>query len=536
MELDHASVLSHRGASPKTTMTIDAIMRDLPDEAATAALAAELALFVRPGDCLAISGELGLGKTALARALIQALSPQGTSLEVPSPTFTLVQTYDDARVAVAHFDFYRLEDPAELGETGFHDFLQTHLVVVEWPDRLPGELPEDRLDIALEMAGRGRRARLTGRGTWGDKLTRIEAVAGVLRNSAWSCAQRLHLNGDASIRRYERLVAADGRTAVLMDMPCRPDGPVIHNGRSYSAIAHLAEGCRAVVAVNAGLREAGLSAPELYEADFAQGVLIIEDLGDKLYGRMMADNENVSEPMTAAVMVLAEVAGRHWPRQVRLPDATDYVVPDYDQEALEIELSLLANWYWPLVKGQPMAHAVQAAFEAAWERVLPAARPDRPVWVLRDYHSPNLVWLGDRQGLARVGILDAQDCVFGHPAYDLASFLQDARVDVPAAVARELFDYYCAMRQADSAHFDRTAFEAAYAVLGAQRATKILGIFARLSRRDGKHVYLRHLPRVSRTLEANLAHPVLAPVRQWFDRHLPASERHAAVERTLSAT
>jgi hypothetical protein len=533
MELNHATGLAQHGAP---IMTTDGIIRDLPDEAATAGLARELALFARPGDCLAISGDLGSGKTALARSLIQALGPQGEKLEVPSPTFSLVQTYEDARVPVAHFDFYRLNDAAELAETGFYDFAQTHLIVVEWPDRLPGELPDDRLDIALDIAGSGRRARLIGHGSWSGKLARMEAARTFLRNGAWAAARRLHLNGDASIRRYERLVAGDGRSAVLMDMPARTDGPAIANGRSYSAIAHLAENCRAVVAINDGLRQAGLSAPELYAGDLDRGFLIIEDLGDKLYGPMTAGNEDISEPMTAAVMLLAHVAERDWPRKRSLPDGTDYILADYDEAALTVELSLLPDWFWPLVKGEAMAAALREEFSAAWADVLPATRAEAPVWVLRDYHSPNLVWLAERQGIKRVGLLDVQDCVFGHPAYDLASLLQDARVDIPAAVASELFDYYCAMRKARSSRFDRPAFEAAFAVLAAQRATKILGIFARLSRRDGKHQYLRHLARVSRNLEANLAHPGLAPVQHWFASHLPRGERDAAIAHLLRAT
>jgi aminoglycoside/choline kinase family phosphotransferase len=146
------------------------------------------------------------------------------------------------------------------------------------------------------------------------------------------------------------------------------------------------------------------------------------------------------------------------------------------------------------------------------------------VWALRDYHSPNLLWLPERAGLKRVGIIDTQDCLMGHPAYDLASMLQDARVDVDAAVAGDLHEHYCRLRASDP-HFDRQAFEAAFAVLGAQRATKILGIFARLSKRDGKHGYLRHVPRVSRYLERNLAHPELKALKAWFDRHLPAQQR-----------
>ncbi len=133
----------------------------------------------------------------------------------------------------------------------------------------------------------------------------------------------------------------------------------------------------------------------------------------------------------------------------------------------------------------------------------------------------------EREGLARVGIIDTQDCLMGHPAYDLASMLQDARVDVDFGFADELYAHYCALRSA-AGGFDRAEFDQAYAILGAQRATKILGIFARLSKRDGKHGYLRHIPRVSRYLERNLAHPRLGSLKSWFDRHLPASLREAA--------
>jgi aminoglycoside/choline kinase family phosphotransferase len=143
---------------------------------------------------------------------------------------------------------------------------------------------------------------------------------------------------------------------------------------------------------------------------------------------------------------------------------------------------------------------------------------------LRDYHSPNLLWLPEREGLKRVGIIDTQDCLMGHPAYDLASMLQDARVDIDFGFADDLYAEYCGLRSRDPS-FDRAAFDVAYAILGAQRATKILGIFARLSKRDGKHGYLRHIPRVSRYLERNLAHPRLAGLKAWFDRHLPAVQR-----------
>jgi aminoglycoside/choline kinase family phosphotransferase len=186
-----------------------------------------------------------------------------------------------------------------------------------------------------------------------------------------------------------------------------------------------------------------------------------------------------------------------------------------------IEVDLLPSWFWPYLHGQPVPSAVVAEFEGLWRDVLPLAVASPPVWTLRDYHSPNLIWMPVRQGLARVGLIDTQDCLLGHPAYDLASMLQDARTDIDFAWADELFAHYCSLREG----LDRRSFSAACAILGAQRACKILGIFARLSKRDGKPAYLRHMPRVSRYLERNLGHPVLAPLKRWFDRHLPAEQR-----------
>jgi hypothetical protein len=142
-------------------------------------------------------------------------------------------------------------------------------------------------------------------------------------------------------------------------------------------------------------------------------------------------------------------------------------------------------------------------------------------WTLRDYHSPNLHWLPDRDGLKRLGLIDFQDAVLGPPAYDVASLLQDARVAVPDDLELRLLAHYARRRANADPDFDATAFTAAYSIMGAQRATKILGIFTRLDRRDGKPQYLGHLPRIERTLAKNLKHPALETLRQWFETHLP---------------
>jgi N-acetylmuramate 1-kinase len=500
-----------------------ALTRHLKDTEATAALGAELALMARAGSVICLYGELGAGKTTLARSFIQALA--GEEIEVPSPTFTLVQTYDMTRVPVAHIDLYRLGAPEELAELGLDELLATHQLIVEWPERLGGTLLADRLDIGFLSEGKGRNVELKGHGAWALALKRLSVIADFLASTDWAKAQRVFLEGDASFRRYERLVMG-GKTAVLMDMPSRPDGPIVKHGKPYSAIAHLAENINAVLAVNTCLEEKGYSAPRIFAARAKDGLALIEDLGSDVYGRKMLRGDDMSEPLDEAVRLLADMAGQAWPAKVAIPDNGWHHISLYDREAMTIEVELVLDWFWPFAKASTPSDKDRADFLAIWSDLFPLAEHDQPVWILRDYHSPNLMWLPKRRGFKRVGLIDTQDCVLGHPAFDLASLLQDARVDVDFDVADRLLDQYCALRKG-APRFDEASFRSAYAFFGAQRATKILGIFARLAKRDGKRGYLRHMPRVSRYLERNLGHPRLEALRQWYDRHLPQSLRES---------
>jgi aminoglycoside/choline kinase family phosphotransferase len=208
-----------------------------------------------------------------------------------------------------------------------------------------------------------------------------------------------------------------------------------------------------------------------------------------------------------------------------LTETKSSVPPVYDRGALSIETELLVDWYWPALKGQPIAAQARDEFTRLWAAQIDWLLTLPKGWLLRDYHSPNLMWMPHRQGLDRVGILDFQDALLGPWAFDLASLLQDARVDVPATLESELFHHYCGRVAAIEPDFDRTSFAHAYAALGAQRNTKILGIFARLARRDGKPVYLQHMPRIWRYLERDLAHPSLVRLRTWYDRHFPQADR-----------
>jgi aminoglycoside/choline kinase family phosphotransferase len=199
----------------------------------------------------------------------------------------------------------------------------------------------------------------------------------------------------------------------------------------------------------------------------------------------------------------------------------EYQIPSYDLEAFLIEAELILDWYLPRLD-VPVTDLARQQFRSLWGEALAPAIEAPPTWVLRDFHSPNLLWLPNRKGLARLGILDFQDAVMGPAAYDLASLLQDARVDVAEATELALLGRYLRRRRAADPDFDGAQFIKLYVTLAAQRASKILGIFARLDRRDGKPQYVRHMPRIWGYLQRSLAHPALAPLNDWYSEHVPA--------------
>ena len=493
----------------------------VPDEQVLHALMIDIAVALEPGDLVTLSGDLGAGKTTFARALIRFLAGDPT-VEVPSPTFTLMQTYELPRFPLVHADLYRLSGTSELAELGFDDLPDGAVVLLEWPDRAAGFLPPDRLDVTLTLAPqRGldhRNVRVTGYGAFAKRVDRMTAMRRFLDDSGYAEALRQRVQGDASTRSYERLQLGSHRVN-LMTAPRRPDGPPVRDGKPYSAIAHLAEDTAPFVAMALGLRQHGFSAPEIYEADIAQGLVILEDLGTEpvVEGSPPAP---IEERYAAAVDMLAALHALDLPDALPVSPHVQHRLPTYDSNAFMIELELLLDWYLPHA-GVAVSTPTRIAFQARWREALHPVMAARKTWTLRDFHSPNLLWLPDRKGIQRVGLLDFQDAVLGPPAYDLASILQDARVSVPEEMEVALIGRYAGLRRNADPDFDAPGFVRIYATLAAQRATKILGIFARLNRRDGKPQYLRHMPRVWGYLQRSLEHPALAPLLGWYSDNVP---------------
>jgi tRNA threonylcarbamoyl adenosine modification protein YjeE len=496
----------------------DPIQIALPDEAATVRLAEDIAAKLAVGDVLALRGDLGAGKTSFARALIRAVAADAV-LEVPSPTFTIVQTYE-ARLPIAHFDLYRLGSADELDEIGFDEAVSEGVVLVEWPERAGDRLPANHLEIALEIDGAGRLATLTGGGDWPERIARTLAIRRLLDASGMAQASRRHLQGDASTRAYERVEASGDRRAVLMDAPERPPGPPVRDGRTYDDLAHRATSVRPFVAMSDGLRAAGFSAPAILAADMPAGLLLVEDLGSE---GVLVDGAPDPERYRLAVEVLAALHATPRPDVLPLPDGSVHHVPPFDWDALSIEVDLLPRWYARRQRGAALAPEAEAAFATIWRELYERLDAAEKSWLLRDFHSPNLLWLPERAGLRRIGILDHQDAMIGASAYDVASLLQDVRITVEPALEVQLAEHYVAARRALGS-FDEGGFRAAYAISGAQRATKVLGGFVRLAESAGKPQYLRHIPRVRAYLARSMRHPVLSRLALWYEQYLPLDD------------
>ncbi len=305
----------------------------------------------------------------------------------------------------------------------------------------------------------------------------------------WGGARVLPLAGDASFRRYFRVVEPD-RRAVLMDAP-----PEHEDVRPFLSVARM-------------LLEADFAAPRILGEDLERGFLLIEDFGDRLMGPVLKAEPQLERGVYAqAVDILTALHDRLTPAGLA----------PYDRAALVREVMVFADWYAKAAGIAVDEAAYIAAWDEVWQDVL-AETAARPVVTLRDYHAENLMLL-ERPGVQALGLLDFQDALAGHPAYDLVSLLQDARRDVPVALEQAMLDRFAGVGNA--------AFRASYEVLGAQRNVKILGVFVRLRDRDRRTGYVERLPRVWDYLDRNLAHPRLAPVRAWFDANVPTDLRKA---------
>lgn len=481
----------------------------LEGEKDTIRLGEDLALALKPGDCLALIGDLGTGKSTLARAFIRAVADE-PDLEVPSPTFTIIQTYD-ARIPVAHLDLYRLSDVSELDELGIDEMLEDGICLIEWPDIATDILPpEQTVTLTLTHSGEGRLASIEAPAKLKARLERVFAIRAFLAKNGRGDAARRFLSGDASTRAYET-VSTGGPDLILMDWRRPMRGAIVAEGKTYAEIAHLAQDARSFVAIGNYLRNSGFCAPEILAADTDQGILLLENLGRE--GVLAPDGTPIEDRYLQSVACLAALHEASRPDLLPVGDGSAYEVPPFDRQAMKIEVSLLAEWYLPHKRGKPLTDSEKSDYYALWDRLIDQLADCETGLVLRDFHSPNLIWQPQNSGIRQVGLIDFQDAMIGPTAYDVASIVQDARVTISPELQARLLSHYLENRR--STPFDEAAFLKAFAIMSAQRNCKLAGIWVRLLERDRKPGYMKHMPRTFHYLSAALSHPELAPLRDW---------------------
>ena len=328
-----------------------------------------------------------------------------------------------------------------------------------------------------------------------DRLTLLNDF---LKQNGWDDGNRRLLAADASFRHYDRLTRLD-ESRVLMDAP-----PPMENVRPFLKVARH-------------LEKLGYSAPHVYAADEENGFVLLEDFGDATYTRLLKKGEDERALYTLATDLLIDL--HKLDEETAVPED----LPPYDDDALLREAMLFPDWFMPAAFGHETDKAAADEYALLWQEVFPLVQKMPKTIVLRDYHVDNLMILDGKTGLQACGLLDFQDALAGAVTYDIMSLLEDARRDIRPELFKEMQDRYIAA-MADKLPSNEE-FLTSWAILAAQRHAKVLGIFVRLCVRDGKPVYLRHLPRLWRLLERALEHPALAKLRLWFDKNVPAEFR-----------
>lgn len=355
-------------------------------------------------------------------------------------------------------------------------------------------------------------------------MSRDAEIDMFLKEAEWNTAIRIAVPGDASTRRYERLTLG-AEKAVLMDAPkgaetsSEPEGASVEDRQAlgYNALARLAgPNPEAFACIANELTKRGFSAPKIIAADLDKGLMLLEDLGDSLYANVIAKDSAMERPLyEAAIDTLAAIYRSSFPAKMHFQDMP-WCVRDYDLAALQAEADLFLEWYAKDF-GRDIQGAAREDWHKIWAGLFKSLSSHASGLALRDFHAENIFWLPERQATSRIGLIDFQDALFAHPAYDLVSLIEDARRDVSPELASPLLERFC---EKVGLKCDDT-FKTAYAVMGAQRNAKILGIFVRLAERDGKPHYRELIPRVAAHFKNNLEDPKCADLKNWISKNVP---------------
>jgi hypothetical protein len=484
---------------------------------ATEKLAKKIAKYIVAGDVIRLKGDLGVGKSVFARSIIRELGHEGK--HIPSPTFTLIQTYDDTRLPLAHIDLYRMESADEVEALGAECWLDHGAVLVEWPEKAENWFPEQKPDLLdfhiMEMDNSGtltvtleelndesRRIVLTGGASWNRRLSLVDnhydrpVTEKERQNFVDECGFRNHVispvSADASFRTYWRINTPEG-SRIIMDAP-----PPIEN-------------VKPVIEMTRYLESIGVHVPHIYKKNEEKGFLLLEDFGNTTVRNGILNHNKPLEPWYyKAVDVLSHLASN------QLPD-----IRQYTKKALWSEVSRFIDWYLPYARSHATHTADRKAFKQLWEPLFDKILDVPQTTVLWDYHADNLMMLTDgepQEGLADIGVIDFQDARIGPVSYDMSMLLQDVRFEISKELENKLIQHFLASQQG----IDVDKFMQSYRLINLQRTLKIIGGFTRLHFRDGKDSYLQYLPRCWQIVDEALTAPECEDIRHFMNGIVPA--------------
>ena len=445
-------------------------------------LAKELVPLLNEGGVMTLNGQIGAGKTTLAKLIIQELTQ--TPLEdIVSPTFNLYHTYNRDNLEIAHYDFYRIESEIELLEIDLNESLTDKICIIEWADKFRDLLPKDRIEIFIKCKKNERVYRINPLGKFREVVSNRAKIENYLGGLDINFTELQRLPGDASKRNYYRVMSPDN-TMILMDAT---------QESNIKSKTGLSNGIDDFIKIQKYLDSIDVRVPKLIVRNGIDNILLEEDLGGYSYADMLT-KENYQKLYNPAIKTLIHISNINHPKNIST-DSNPHYLKEFDLDVYLNEAEIFIDYYWPFIHGKQCNADKKQEFTNVMGEVYSNLTDDKTL-MLRDFHSPNLLFLENENGFRKCAVIDFQDALFGHPLYDLVSLTNDARISIDEHQEKYLIDLYKKDFPFNNFQFDSLSFIEQYHILGVQRSIKILGIFARLAILETNQNYLVHMPRV----------------------------------------
>ena len=469
-------------------------------------LAKELTPLLTQGCLMTLNGQIGTGKTTLAKLLINNLT-QTPHEDIVSPTFNLYHTYSSDNLEIAHYDFYRIESEMELLEIDLSESLTDKVCIIEWANKFKDLLPKDRIEISIKFIKNEREYIIRPLGKFREVVSSRNKIENFLCDLDINFTELQRLPGDASKRKYYR-VTGSNNTMILMDAAQKSD---------IKSKTGLTNGIDDFIKIQEYLDSIDVRVPKLIETNKIDNIILEEDLGEYCYKDILT-KENYQELYDPAIQTLIHISNIKHPKNISM-NSNPHYIKEFDLDIYLNEAEIFIDYYWPFVNGNLCSVDKKQEFRDIMGELYSNLTHDKTL-MLRDFHSPNLLFLDNENAFRKCAVIDFQDALFGHPLYDLVSLINDARITIDVYQEKYLIELYKKDFSFHNVQFDSSSFMQQYHILGVQRSIKILGIFARLAILENNKDYIVHMPRVISYIKRTMYSGCIEELTKWLNKNL----------------